>query len=88
MIQTGAHGILPAFATRNDRPDLPKIFLANDPFDFAMSICAGDDDDPMDALGILKCANRVRNDRCARYRRKQFVEAHAAAVTGRDEDGR
>jgi len=87
MIQAGAHGILPAFATRDDRPNLLKIFFANDRFDFVMSICAGDDDDSIDALGILKCAYRVRDDRFPCHYCKQFVEAHAAAVTGRDEDG-
>src|SRR5947209_298075 len=86
MIQAGAHGILPAFATRDDRPNLLKIFFANDLFDFVMSICVGNDDDSIDALGILKCAYRARDDRFPCYYCKQFVEAHAAAVTGRDED--
>src|SRR5262249_35090844 len=86
MIQTGAHGILPVFATGDDRPNLLKIFIANDRCDFIMSICAGDDDDSIDAPGILKCAYRVRDDWYACYRRKQLVEAHAAAVTGRDEN--
>ena len=86
MIQAGAHGILPMFATLNDRPNLLKIFFANDRFDFVMSICVGNDDDSIDALGILKCAYRVRDDRFPCYYCKQFVEAHAAAVTGRDED--
>ena len=88
MIQAGAHGILPVFATRDDRPNPLKIFFANDRFDFVMLICARDDDDSIDALGILKCAYRVRDDRFPCDYCKQFVEAHAAAVTGRDEDGR
>src|SRR5262249_4922174 len=86
MIQTGAYGILPVFATGDDRPNLLKIFIANDRFDFIVSILTSDDDDSIGTFGVLKCAYRVRDDWCARYRRKQFVEAHAAAVTGRDED--
>jgi hypothetical protein len=38
MIQAGADGILPVFATRNDRPNLVELFFTNNRFDFIVSI--------------------------------------------------
>ena len=87
MIQTSAHGILPALSAWNNRLNLFKIFIANDRFDFIVSIFPGDDDDCVYGAGTLKCADRVRDHRFAGNRRKQFIETHAAAVTGRDNDG-
>src|SRR5262249_13542373 len=77
----------PVFATRNDPPNLCEISIVNDRFDFIVSILASNDNDSIDRAGVLKCANRVRDDWFAGKYRKQFIKAHAPAVTGRDEDG-
>src|ERR1044072_177541 len=87
MIQTGANGILAMFATGNDRPNLFEIFIANERFDFGVSVFACDHDDFIDTAATLKCADCMGNNRYIGDRRKQFVETHAATVTGGDEDG-
>jgi hypothetical protein len=87
MIQTSAHGILPALSARNNRLNLFEIFIANDRFDFIVSIFPGHHNNSIDRAGALKCAYRVRDNWFAGNRRKQFIETHAAAVTGRDNDG-
>ena len=87
MIQASAHGILPVFTTRNDRANLLEILIANYRVDFVVSIFPGDNNDSINRVGALKCAYRVRDDWFAGNRRKQFIETHAAAVTGGDDDG-
>ena len=87
MVESGAHGILPAFSTTNDRPNFLEIFIANDGFNLIVSIFARDDDDSIDRVGALECGYGVRDDWFARNRRKQFIETHAAAVASRDNDG-
>jgi hypothetical protein len=87
MVQPGAHGILPTPSARNDRPNFFEIFIANDRFDLIVSIFPGHHNNSIDRPGALKCAYRVHDHRFAGNRRKQFIETHAAAVTGRDNDG-
>ena len=87
MIQAGANGILTMFATGNDRLNFFEIFIANERFDFSVSIFACDHDDFIDTAATLKCADGMGDDRSIGDRRKQFVETHAATVTGGDEDG-
>ena len=86
MIQAGPNGILAMFATGNDRPNLFEISIANERFDFSVSVFACDDDDFIDTAAKLKCADGMGDDRSIGDRRKQFVETHAATVTGGDED--
>jgi hypothetical protein len=86
MIQTGANGILTMFAAGNDRPNLFEIFIANDCFDLIKSIFACNNNDLADTIGSLKCVDGMRDDRSAGDHRKQFVETHAATVTGGDEN--
>ena len=86
MFQASAHGILPVFTTRNDRPNLFEIFIANDRFDFIVPVFPGDDDDSIDRAGAFKCAYRVRDDWFAGNRDEQFIEAHALAAAGCDEN--
>ncbi len=62
MIQASAHGILPVFATRNDRANLLEILIANYRVDFVVSIFPGDNNDSINRVGALKCAYRVRDD--------------------------
>ena len=88
MIQSGADGILPVFAPRNDRPDLPGLFIANNRFDFFVSIFPSDDNNCPYRAGALKCAYRVRDDWFAGNRRKQLIETHAAAIAGGNYDRR
>jgi hypothetical protein len=86
MIQAGADGILTMFAAGNDRSNLFEILIANDCFDLIKSTFARDNNDLADTVGPLKCVDGMRNDRSAGDRRKQFVETHAATVTGGDEN--
>ena len=53
-----------------------------------MSIFARDDDDFGYRTGPLKCFDRVCDHRFAVQRREKFIEPHAAAAAGRDDDGR
>jgi hypothetical protein len=87
MIQAGADGILTMFAAENDRPNFFEISIANDCFDLIKSIFACDNNDLVDTVGPLKCVDGMRDDRSAGDCRKQFVETHAATVTGGDENG-
>ena len=87
MIQAGPNGILAMFATRNDRLSFFEIFITDDRFDFAVSIFTRDHNDFIDTAGALKCTQRVGEDGFPGDRRKQFVETHAATVTGGDDDG-
>jgi hypothetical protein len=86
MIQAGADGILPVFATRNNRSNLPGLFIANNRFDFLVSIFPGDDDNFAHGRGPLKCAYRMRDDWFAGNCRKQFIETHALTGAGGDDD--
>jgi hypothetical protein len=87
MIQAGADGILTMFAAGNDRPNFFEISIANDCFDLIKSIFPCNNNDLADTVGPLKCVDSMRDDRSAGDRRKQFVETHAATVTGGDENG-
>jgi hypothetical protein len=87
MIQTGTNGILTMFAAGNDRPNLFEILIANGCFDLIKSILACNNNDLADTIGPLKCVDGMRDDRSAGDHRKQFVETHAATVTGSDDDG-
>ena len=87
MIQSGADGILTMFATGNDRLNFFEIFIADERFDFSVSIFTCNHNDFVDTAGPLKCADGMEDDRSIGDRRKQFVETHAATVTGGDEDG-
>ena len=53
-----------------------------------MSIFASNDNDLGDGIGPLERVDRVGNDRPARDYREQFVKAHAAAASRRDDNGR
>jgi hypothetical protein len=75
------------FAAGNDRPNLFEIFVADDRFDFGVSIFTRDYNDFADTAGTLKCAYGMRDDGFASYLRKQFIETHAATVTGGNDDG-
>jgi hypothetical protein len=86
MIQAGADGILTMFAAWNNRPNLFEISIADDRFDLIQSICASDHNDLAHGTRALECENGMRDDRPAGDRRKQFVETHAATVTGGDEN--
>jgi hypothetical protein len=86
MIQTSANGILTMFAAGNDRPNLFEIFITNDWFDLIKSIPACNNNDLADTIGPLKCVDGMRDNRSAGDHRKQFVETHAATVSGSDEN--
>jgi hypothetical protein len=86
-IQTGAHGILTMFATRNNRVDFFEIFIADDLFDFTMSIFASHNDDFINGSGALERQNRMRDRRFPGNCHKQFVKTRAPAATGGDDDG-
>jgi len=69
MVQASAHGILPLYATRNDRLHLHEIFVADNRFDLLVSIFPRDYDDfnfkityPRD-LQIAKFVIQQRADR-------------------------
>src|SRR6266498_153767 len=87
MPQASANGILTMFATGNDRPNFFEISIADDCIDFGVSIFACNNNDLVDTGGALKCVDGMGDDRSASDRRKQFVETHAATVTGGDDDG-
>src|SRR5947207_15950284 len=87
MIQASADGILTMLATGNDRPKLFEIFVANDPLDFSVSIFTRDHNDLANTGCTLKCGDCMGDNRSAGDRRKQFIETHAATVTGVDDDG-
>jgi hypothetical protein len=86
MIQPGANRILTMFATGNDRSNFFEIFVTHDCFDLIESIFACNDNDPANATRALKCTYGMRDDWPAGDRRRQFVETHAATVTGGDEN--
>jgi hypothetical protein len=86
MIKAGADGILTMFAAGNDRSNFFEILITNDCFDLIKSIFARDNNDLADTVGSLKRVDGMRDDWPAGNRRKQFVETHAAAVTGCDEN--
>jgi hypothetical protein len=86
MIQASADGILTMFAAWNDRPNFFEIPIANDRFELIKSIFARDNDDLGNTVGPFKRVDGMRYDRSAGDRRKQFVETHAATVTGGDDD--
>jgi hypothetical protein len=86
VAQAGAHGILPVFATWNDRPHFSEVFSADNRFDFIKSIFPGDNNNFVHRAGALKCVYRVRDNWFAGNRSKQFVKTHAAAITGRNDD--
>jgi hypothetical protein len=87
MIQPGTNRILTVFPTRDDRPNLFEIFIVEDRFDLIEAIFARNDNDSRDATGALKCTYGMGNDRFTGDWRRQFVETHAATVTGCDENG-
>jgi hypothetical protein len=74
------------FAAGNGRPNLFEILIADDHFDFILSIFTRDYNDFADTAGTLKCAYGMRDDGLAGDRRKQFIETHAATVTGGNDD--
>ena len=74
------------FAAGNDRPNFLKIPIANACFDLIKSIFPCNNNDLANTVGPLKCVDSMRDDRFAGDRRKQFVETHAATVTGCDDD--
>jgi hypothetical protein len=86
LIQACANRILAMFAARNDRTNLLEVFIANNRFDFSMSIFARDHSDFIDTAGTLKCMDGMRDDRSTGDRGKQLVKTHAATVTGGDEN--
>jgi hypothetical protein len=55
--------------------------------DLVMSIFPRDDDDFANRTGALERTERMRNDWFPGDCRKQFVESHALAAAGRDNDG-
>jgi hypothetical protein len=87
MIQPGPNRILTVFPARDNRPNLFEIFIAEDRFDLIEPIFVRNDNDPCDATGALKCTYGMGDDRFAGDWRRQFVEAHAATVTGCNENG-
>src|SRR5215470_13866640 len=62
MIQTGANRILTVFSTRDDRPNLFEIFLAEARCDLIEPIFARNDNDPRHANGALKCTYGMGDD--------------------------
>src|SRR4030095_8970127 len=55
LTQAGPNGILTMCATGNDRLNFFEIFIANDGFDFSVSIFTRDQNNFIDTAGTLKC---------------------------------
>jgi hypothetical protein len=86
-IQTSANRILATFAAHDNRRDFPKVFSVADLSDLFMSIFAGNDNDFVNRTRAFERTERMRNHRFPGDGRKQFVEPHALAAAGRDNDG-
>ena len=74
------------FATSNNRADFFEIFIADDLFDFTMSIFASHNDDFINGSGALERQNRMRDRRFPGNCHKQFVKTRAPATAGGDDD--
>jgi hypothetical protein len=86
-IETSANRILTTFAARGNRTNFFEASSAADLSDLVMLIFARNDDDFVNGSGALERMERMRNHRFPGHDRKQFVEPHALAAAGRDNDG-
>jgi hypothetical protein len=87
MIQASPNGILPAFATGNNRADFFEPCAGHDFPDFIMTLFTRHDYDFTDGSRALKGAHRVSNHRFARDCGKQLIEPHSLAAAAGYDDG-
>src|ERR1051325_8361197 len=85
MVETDANGILPLDTAGHN---LSHLCLCSEQLaQLAQTIAASDQNDLVDTVRALERINGVRDQRLAAKRGKQFVEPHALARTGGDDDG-